>query len=182
MAERVKIDHDAFKARVSDGLGSEALGREFGFSRTAARNYAERHGLSITGNRKQLPNTVKRAVEDMKPHDAIEYLLEVITQLCSGQDDRLVGEVMLHGFTSSEAQVLLCLFRDMISSKEMIYNALYAMRDENGSVEPKIIDVFVCKIRAKLRKKGWSCVINTIWGRGYRGERIDGFKFPWEQN
>lgn len=32
----------------------------------------------------------------------------------------------------------------------------------------KIIDVFVCKIRKKLREAGIDGVIETIWGRGYQ--------------
>jgi two-component system cell cycle response regulator CtrA len=58
---------------------------------------------------------------------------------------------------------LLSLRKGMTTSKEMILNHLYGGMDEP---EIKIIDVFVCKIRKKLRDvEGHE--IETVWGRGY---------------
>jgi two-component system cell cycle response regulator CtrA len=68
-------------------------------------------------------------------------------------------------FTSKEYAILglLSLRKGMTISKEMLLNHLYGGMDEP---EIKIIDVFVCKIRAKLRKAGGHDV-ETVWGRGY---------------
>ena len=50
-------------------------------------------------------------------------------------------------------------------TKEMFLNHLYGGLDEP---ELKIIDVFVCKIRKKLREAtGGHDYIETVWGRGY---------------
>jgi two-component system cell cycle response regulator CtrA len=68
-------------------------------------------------------------------------------------------------FTSKEYAVieLLSLRKGMTISKEMLLNHLYGGMDEP---EIKIIDVFVCKIRKKLRAvEGRD--IETVWGRGY---------------
>lgn len=54
-------------------------------------------------------------------------------------------------------------------TKEMFLDELY-----EGEARPaaKIIDVFVCKIRGKMRAAGVDGnVIETVWGRGYRIER-----------
>lgn len=54
-------------------------------------------------------------------------------------------------------------------TKEMFLDELY-----DGEARPaaKIIDVFVCKIRGKMRAAGVDGnVIETVWGRGYRIER-----------
>jgi DNA-binding winged helix-turn-helix (wHTH) protein len=48
-------------------------------------------------------------------------------------------------------------------SKAYLYDALYG--DGQSQPEIKIIDVFVCKLRAKMQ--GGPLVIATHWGRGY---------------
>ncbi len=59
---------------------------------------------------------------------------------------------------------LLTLRKGMILTKEAFLNHLYGGMDEP---EMKIIDVFICKLRKKLRAAGASNVIGTVWGRGY---------------
>jgi two-component system, cell cycle response regulator CtrA len=60
---------------------------------------------------------------------------------------------------------LLSLRKGTTLTKEMFLNHLYGGMDEP---EPKIIDVFVCKLRKKLTTaaKGDN-YIETVWGRGY---------------
>ncbi len=68
-------------------------------------------------------------------------------------------------FTVKEYGVLelLSLRKGMTISKEMLLNHLYGGMDEP---EIKIIDVFICKIRKKLRAvEGHD--VETVWGRGY---------------
>jgi two-component system cell cycle response regulator CtrA len=69
--------------------------------------------------------------------------------------------------TGKEYQMLelLCLRKGTTLSKEVFLNQLYGGLVEP---EPKIIDVFICKLRKKLANA--SCgknYIETIWGRGY---------------
>ncbi len=68
--------------------------------------------------------------------------------------------------TSKEYSILelLILRRGMILTKEMFLNHLYGGLDEP---EIKIIDVFICKLRKKLRLNHSSLLIETVWGRGY---------------
>ena len=70
--------------------------------------------------------------------------------------------------TAKEYQMLelLSLRKGMTLTKEMFLNHLYGGLDEP---EPKIIDVFICKLRKKLvNASGGKDYIETIWGRGYR--------------
>ena len=70
--------------------------------------------------------------------------------------------------TAKEYQMLelLSLRKGMTLTKEMFLNHLYGALDEP---EPKIIDVFICKLRKKLViASGGKDYIETIWGRGYR--------------
>ncbi len=64
-----------------------------------------------------------------------------------------------------EVLELLAMRRGVTLSKEMFLDKLYGGLDEP---EVKIIDVFVCKIRGKIKKlTGGDSLIDTVWGRGY---------------
>jgi two-component system cell cycle response regulator CtrA len=75
-----------------------------------------------------------------------------------------VDGIQVH-FTGKEYAMLelLSLRKGTTISKEMFLNHLYGGRDEP---EIKIIDVFICKIRKKLREVGGH-ELETVWGRGY---------------
>lgn len=68
--------------------------------------------------------------------------------------------------TQKEYQMLelLSLRKGTTLTKEMFLNHLYNGRDEP---ELKIIDVFICKLRKKLRDACGGEPIETVWGRGY---------------
>jgi two-component system cell cycle response regulator CtrA len=79
--------------------------------------------------------------------------------------------VEVNGFrvhlTGKEYQMLelLSLRKGSALTKEMFLNELYGGMDEP---EPKIIDVFICKLRKKLATAaGGKQYIQTVWGRGY---------------
>lgn len=67
------------------------------------------------------------------------------------------------GLTGKEARVFGVLLKRDMASKLAILAACYTVIDKEPEI--KIIDVFVCKIRAKLRPFGIS--IATQWGQGY---------------
>ncbi len=74
--------------------------------------------------------------------------------------------VKLH-LTGKEHQILalLALRQGSTLTKEMFLNNLYGDVDEP---EPKIIDVYICKLRKKLANaSGGMDYIETVWGRGY---------------
>lgn len=68
--------------------------------------------------------------------------------------------------TKKEYQIaeILALRKGAVLSKEAILDHLYGGLDEPN---PKIIDVFICKIRKKLLSMGVDDFIETNWGRGY---------------
>jgi len=59
---------------------------------------------------------------------------------------------------------LMALRKGATITKEMFLNHLYGGMDEP---EIKIVDVFVCKLRKKLRQAASDAVIGTNWGKGY---------------
>ncbi|MDR0485053.1 MAG: response regulator transcription factor [Alphaproteobacteria bacterium] len=74
--------------------------------------------------------------------------------------------------TSKEYSVLeiLALKKGKPVSKEHLLDQLYGGISEP---EPKIIDVFVCKIRDKIKKITGKNYIKTIWGQGYLISDLD---------
>lgn len=69
--------------------------------------------------------------------------------------------------TPREATIALALSgrRGSVLTKNALMTELYQGHDEP---EVKIVDVFICKVRAKLAKVGGEGAIETVWGRGYR--------------
>ncbi|MFD1328272.1 helix-turn-helix domain-containing protein [Mycoplana ramosa] len=67
--------------------------------------------------------------------------------------------------TASEARVFSHIASRDMATKDSILLAMYSDRNDLPP-EPKIVDVFVCKIRSKLKPFG--VVIETVWGQGYR--------------
>ena len=63
------------------------------------------------------------------------------------------------GLTPAESRLLQCLLRARACTRPHLHAVVAP------EAEPKIVDVFVCKIRSKLRK--YQVRIDTIWGQGY---------------
>jgi two-component system cell cycle response regulator CtrA len=60
---------------------------------------------------------------------------------------------------------LLSLHKGTTVTKEMFLNHLY---DGKNEPKPKILEVFICKLRKKLSQAtGGEQYIETVWGRGY---------------
>lgn len=69
--------------------------------------------------------------------------------------------------TAKEYQILelLALRKGAALTKEVFLNHIYGGLDEP---DPKIIDVFICKLRKKLAGASPGLnFIETVWGRGY---------------
>jgi two-component system cell cycle response regulator CtrA len=76
------------------------------------------------------------------------------------------GNMTVH-LTGKEYAILALLAArpGLTTSKEMILNHLYGGVNEP---EIKIIDIFVCRLRRKLRNvSNGADYIETVWGRGY---------------
>lgn len=72
---------------------------------------------------------------------------------------------------------LLALRQGMTVTKDMFLNHIYGGMDEP---QAKIIDVFLCKLRNKLRPFKAEQLLQTVWGRGYTltDERLKPMPIP----
>lgn len=97
---------------------------------------------------------------------------------CCGQDLPEAGDLRIDDagivvfggrfatLTQAEAEILgqLRAARGNAVSRQSLLAALYPIEADEADI--KIIDVFVCKLRRKLKPLGLE--IGTAWGRGYR--------------
>jgi two-component system, cell cycle response regulator CtrA len=88
---------------------------------------------------------------------SMEINLEAKTVSANGKRVHLTGK-------EYQMLELLALRKGASLSKEMFLNHLYGGMDEP---EIKIIDVFICKLRKKLKALAGDHCIETVWGRGY---------------
>ena len=69
------------------------------------------------------------------------------------------------GLTGHESRLLGFLISRDIVTKEAAMTCLYGHRPDGDAPEIKIVDVFICKLRKKLKIFGID--IKTQWGVGY---------------
>ncbi len=67
------------------------------------------------------------------------------------------------GLTRSEAVICGLLAKNEMVTKSLMLEALYM--HEQDEAEIKIVDVWICKMRRKLKPFGIE--IKTVWGRGF---------------
>ena len=154
---------------AADGMTLQETADELGVSYDTVRNRAMRAnqvGAKVTFTR-EVDRNYRDFVKDMKPIEAVDYLLGAI-EILQG----VVGQDQIdHGFhlTPLEERLFSALASrpGKTLSKSAIYDAIYFDRASADDLpDPKIIDILICKIRQKLPKdKGQ---IETAWGRGYR--------------
>lgn len=99
-----------------------------------------------------------------RQQDEIETLRERVRQL----EERLAPQFAVPvewALTGKEALMFAALVARGEASKQALMDALYSDKPDGDEPEIKIVDVFICKLRKKLRPYGIE--IQTIWGRGY---------------
>lgn len=72
--------------------------------------------------------------------------------------------------TATEALIAAALMLNGLLTR----SELKAVACPNQSVQPKIVDVYVCKMRKKLQPYG--AAVETLWGRGYRMDDVSRLK------
>ncbi len=72
---------------------------------------------------------------------------------------------LIFGLTGSEAKVFSLLVERDMANRTQLLNACMHGRGADEEPEPKIINVYICKIRKKLKPFGVE--ITSVSGRGY---------------
>jgi DNA-binding response OmpR family regulator len=114
-------------------------------------------------------NRLEARMRDLEEHNAdLGFVIKEMTTAPKSQN--LLPEDVLRSLTVLEARLLSALVHanKQGMTTEGLLSAVYYDRPPKGWPELKIINVFVCKIRNKLRKLNCGIQIETIWGQGYR--------------
>lgn len=119
----------------------------------------------------------------------VERLLEVVEQENAILRERIASlEAILLDcvrpppewlLTPAEVRVFGVLVNRELATKDAVMASLYSDRvtgDED--VNPKIVDVFICKIRKKVKPFGID--IRTVWGHGYSLDAVTRSRFRLE--
>lgn len=109
----------------------------------------------------------QQLIDDSLPAPVDEFYIAEADGLVLTSDGtmRNGGETQI-AFTKSETRLLgyMMLNPGIVISKSALLRVMYP----NGKqAEQKILDVFVCKIRRKIRSAFEIDIIETCWGRGY---------------
>lgn len=175
-------DYDAILLRLSESrLGDLELIRKLRLGRVRAPLIAIARSMSEAARLRVLQAGADDLIVDALSHEEIFMKVQNLIRRSRGfQENALrIGRVEINmnakkiyangkpvTLTKKEYQIaeILALRKGVVLSKEAILDHLYGGLDEPN---PKIIDVFICKIRKKLAALGAGELIETNWGRGY---------------
>lgn len=98
----------------------------------------------------------------------LERQIDILTERNRQLEDLLVPSGVLVRtvwmLTPQEARLFAHLTTRSLATKRSIMSAMYGDRIDDEPHE-KIVDVFICKLRRKL--KPYDIEITTVWGQGY---------------
>jgi two-component system cell cycle response regulator CtrA len=175
-------DYDVVLLRLSeDRLGDLDIVRKLRLARVRAPIVAVARTLNEAARLRVLQAGADDLIVEALSHEEVFIKVQNLIRRSRGfQDNALrIGAVEINmnakkiyakgkpvTLTKKEYQIaeILALRKGVVLSKEAILDHLYGGLDEPN---PKIIDVFICKIRKKLQAMGVEDFIETNWGRGY---------------
>lgn len=145
---------------AGDGLTLREASDMLGISYAAARGRARRAGVKLV--QESFPNA-RDAVQDMRPTEAVEYLLSIVEELTGYAPD----QEREFGMTPME-YALLSVLRTRpgrVVTKEHLWSHLYHAMHTDERPEIRVLSVHVCKLRKKLPASVGT--IRTAWGQGW---------------
>lgn len=103
--------------------------------------------------------------------EALENENDILREKVLLLEEQLIGMAVLPiewGLTATEQRLMGALLKRDTCTKEQLLAALMTV-DHHDEPQIKIVDVFISKMRRKLRP--FNIEIGTLWGRGYTIER-----------
>ena len=155
---------------LSDGSKTIEIAEDLGVSRATVYRMAVKAGLQAKRGKICYAETVRRAISDMTQGEAVDYLLEIIEQLI-GQSDPIERDVCGVRLTAQQAIIFSMLNRNLNETVALdrLLTAINAGKHD-ARATGNGVHVQICKIRRLLRDH---YRIDTIWGLGFRMERIE---------
>lgn len=158
---------DGVRRFAGQPLSRQAVADELDCPVESVRIASQRLGVYFTPKTKA---SIRQRAEEMRLPDAVEYLLGVIEEISLVQpiEDDAIAQMNI-SLTPCERRALIALVENpnRTMHREGLFNAIYFDAvDADDLPGLKILDVFICKLRKKLKPEHGS--IETVWGVGYQ--------------
>lgn len=164
----VTIDLGEVRQRVAEGRPAASIAAEIGPSTGTIYNLCDRAGIPIRGRR--VPNRTHESIDtviaDMRPTEALEYVLEAFKQQ-TGQDDETLAYAASLGLTQGEGMVFGLLYRNMnhvVPTQRMVDFLDVSQPGNPDRYTLRMVWVYIRKLRVKLAGK---YTVQTAHGHGY---------------
>lgn len=162
-------------AEARAGSSAEEVAQKAGATEGSARYAARVRGVKLP--RQPHPSTrgPREHVQDMKPTEAVEYLLDLIeAQMPYLRPTRPhVLDILAPNLTGSEKLLAAALVdaSPRMLSHEALYSIVYGQRPDSDAPDPKTLCVFISKARSKVPPSFG--VFESVFAQGYRFIKAD---------
>lgn len=171
-AERAERLRDAREARrravwhrTKAGWGASEIAADLGCS--TATIYTDRRAMGAVAQFVPRRQSIAVIVADMKPLDAVNYLIEAYDNL-AGNVDPAADAAFAVGLTGAQARVFSLLLRNQgkVVHFSAIADALDAASASGVPNSRETIRVYITKMRKRMAGSPYRIV--NVWGHGYR--------------
>ena len=170
--KRAPIDLAEVRQRVADGASSRAIADEVGTTYRSVYRLCDREGIPIRGRGvpKRPHENIDTAIADMRPSEALAYVLEAFKQQ-TGQDDETLAYAASLGLSPSECMVfgMLSRYEGRFVTTQRLATFLDVSQPDNDRDTLGLIRAYILNLRRKLAGK---YVIRSARGNGYMMEKI----------
>lgn len=164
--------------RVEHGDTLASLCDRYGASAHLVRRWAQSQNMDF--RRTDTRISYRRAVEDMKPIDAVAFLLAVLEDLDPDDGSDFNERMRELGFKSKEAAVIRLIHRRQYLTRDQVRRVLSVGQD--APICDAVVNRWVRLAARKLDALGHPVRIVTEKYHGWRVERPEGYLLPWEPN
>lgn len=159
------VDEATIRNGIADGLKTIEIARELGVSPQTVCRRATKMGLDARRGRIEHAATLRRAVQDMRPVEALEYALNAYEELAGGLSERPRAEIGAVRLTKQQSQIFDIL-HNRIGMAVSLNGLLSVMTAGSPTSDASVVSLRaqVCHMRKKL---AGHFTIQTIYGGGY---------------
>lgn len=161
----ITVDLAEVRQRVADGADSRVIAAEVGMSPRSVYRLCDKAGIPIRGRKVRSASSLRSAIQDMRPLDALEYVLEAYEVLTGHLVD--IPDV---GLSSRETQIFQMMQNragEIVSSEAIM--AMMEATNPDLAASLNLLHVHIKHIRKKLA--GRYRIVN-VRAVGYTLERV----------
>ena len=159
------VDEATIRNGIAQGLKTIEIARELGVSPQTVCRRAAKLGLDARRGRIEYAATLRRAVQDMRPIEALEYALNAYEELAGGLSERPMAEIGDVRLTKQQSQIFAILHNN-IGIAVSLNGLLSVMTAGSPTSEASVASLRaqICHMRKKMVGR---YTIETVYSGGY---------------